>query len=83
MLYGGYRVINSIFGKNAAQKYLDDFDQFGDFSPASVYDVFRESFAWRTFDVLKKAGVTAARLHERTERTQPLRLRDQFAPLKN
>lgn len=83
LVYGGYHAIRSIFGKKAAQMYLDDFDKFGDFSPASVYDVFRENFAWRTYDILKKAGVTGARLNRLDREGQTLRrFRDMYEPPK-
>lgn len=83
LVYGGYHAIRSIFGKKAAEMYLDDFDKFGDFTQASVYEVFREHFAWRAYDIFKQAGVTGARLNRLEEQGERvMRLRDQFAPPK-
>ena len=65
---GAYRLLRARYGKDAATRFLDGFNKFGDFTNQEVADVFRKTWAQETYRFLQNAARTGVRTHRLEQR---------------
>ncbi len=72
-LAGAFNLVQKTYGSDAAARFLDNFNKFGDFSPEQVAEVFKQTWAQQTYRALRNAarqGVRFQRLQQPTQQWQ-------------